>query len=172
MLAWILEYLGRGDVHVIDCLFEAWKAGGHEVRYKPVEAEARRFTARVNSSIQATLEGVREAHALKLVDFRSREEFLGEKSMGTGAPGHIPGAVNVVWRDLGSPPERLLKDKEQIERMLEDAGIKRGDGIIAYCRSGPRASLGYLALRQLGYEVRLFDGSYAEWSHAGLPTEQ
>lgn len=172
MLAWILEYLGRGDVRVMDCFFEAWKTGGREVRYKPVEAAARRFTTRVDPSIRATLDEVREAHGLKLVDFRSREEFSGERSMGDDAPGHIPGAVNVVWRELGSPPERLLKDQERIERMLADAGINRGDRVIAYCRGGPRASLGYLALRALGYETRLFDGSYAEWSRAGLPAEK
>jgi len=172
MLAWILEYLGHSDVHVMDCFFEAWKGGGHEVRYKPVEAGARRFTARVDSSIRATLDEIREAHGLKLVDFRSREEFTGEKSMGGDVPGHIPGAVNVVWRELGRPPERLLKERGQIERMLSDAGVRRGDRVVAYCRSGPRASLGYLALRELGYEARLFDGSYAEWSHAGLPAER
>jgi thiosulfate/3-mercaptopyruvate sulfurtransferase len=172
MLAWILEYLGRSDVHVMDCFFEAWKAGRREVRYKPVVRAAHRFSARVDPSIRATLEEVREARGLKLVDFRSREEFTGEKSMGGDTPGHIPGAVNVVWRELGSPPERLLKGREQIERMLGDAGIRRGDTVIAYCRSGPRASLGYLALRELGYEARLFDGSYAEWLHAGLPAER
>lgn len=172
MLAWILEYLGRGDVVVMDCFFETWKAAGREVRYKPVDAPARRLTARVEPSIRATLAEVREARGVKLLDFRSREEFSGEKSMGEDTPGHIPGAVNVVWRELGSPPERLLKEREQIERMLSAAGIGRGDRIIAYCRSGPRASLGYLALRELGYEVRLFDGSYAEWSRAGLPAQR
>jgi 3-mercaptopyruvate sulfurtransferase SseA len=29
----------------------------------------------------------------------------------------------------------------------------------------------YLALQQLGYPVRLYDGSYAEWAGAGLPVE-
>ena len=36
MLAWILEYLGRIDVHVMDVFFEQWKAEGREVRYMPV----------------------------------------------------------------------------------------------------------------------------------------
>lgn len=172
MLAWILEYLGRAGVHVMDAFFEAWKSGGREVRYKPVEAPARRLNVRTNPAIRATLAEVRNARGLKFVDFRSREEFVGERSIGTDAPGHIPGAVNLVWRDLASPPDRLLKPKDQIERMLNDAGLARADKIIAYCRSGPRASLGYLALHQLGYDVRLFDGSWAEWSGAGLPAEK
>jgi thiosulfate/3-mercaptopyruvate sulfurtransferase len=172
MLAWILEYLGCTAVHLMDAYFEAWKAGGREVRYKPVEARARRFSVRANAAIRATLAEVRDVHGFKFVDFRSREEFVGDRSIGTDAPGHIPGAVNLVWRELASPPDRLLKPKDQIELMLNDAGLARADKMIAYCRSGPRASLGYLALRQLGYDVRLFDGSWAEWSSAGLPTEK
>ena len=172
MLAWILEYLGRIDVHVMDAFFEQWKAEGREVRYKPVEGAPHRFTPRVNSTIRATLEEIRDAKGLKLVDFRSREEFIGERTMGTDPPGHIAGAVNVVWRELASPPEYLLAPREKLERMLADSGIARGDKVIAYCRSGPRASLGYLALRELGYDVRLFDGSYAEWTRAGLPVEK
>src|SRR5580704_15363073 len=54
MLAWILEYLGRTDVHVMDAFFESWKAEGREVLYKPVEAVAQRFTAKVNPTIRAT----------------------------------------------------------------------------------------------------------------------
>jgi thiosulfate/3-mercaptopyruvate sulfurtransferase len=172
MLAWILEYLGRTDVSVMSSFYEAWKADGREVRYKPVEAAAQHFTARVDPTIRATLAELRDARGFKLIDFRSREEFTGEKSMADDAPGHIPGAVNLVWRDLASPPKHLLKSSEELEQMLRAAGVARGDRIIAYCRSGPRASLGYLALRELGHDVRLFDGSYAEWVQAGLPVEK
>ena len=172
MLAWILEYLGRVDVYVMDAFFEQWKAESREVRYKPVEGASKRFTPRVNSTIRATLGEIRSAKGLKLVDFRSREEFIGERTMGGDPPGHIAGAVSVVWRELGSPPDHLLAPRDKIERMLRDSGIARGDKLIAYCRSGPRASLGYLALRELGYDVRLFDGSYAEWTRTGLPVEK
>jgi hypothetical protein len=32
-------------------------------------------------------------------------------------------------------------------------------------------SLGYLALRQWGDNVRLYDGSHAQWPRSGLPVE-
>ena len=172
MLAWTLEYLGRTDVLVLDCAYEHWKDQGREVRYKPVRANPVTFTARENPAIRATLAEVRDGAGLKLLDLRSHEEFIGERTMGQDTPGHIPGAVNLVWRDLASPPERILAPAEKIERMLTGAGIGRDDRIIAYCRSGPRAALGYLALKELGYDVRLFDGSYAEWSRNGLPAEK
>jgi thiosulfate/3-mercaptopyruvate sulfurtransferase len=172
MLSWIFEYLGRLDVVVMDAFFEHWKAAGREVRYRPVEAPAQHFTWRLNPSVRMTLAEVRRAEQCKFIDFRSREEFVGEKALGTDTPGHIPGAVNLIWRELANPPERLLAPAEKVERMLADVGVARDDNIAAYCRSGPRASLGYLALKQLGYDVRLFDGSYAEWTSVGLPVEK
>ncbi len=172
MLAWTLEYLGRSDVLVLDCFYEHWKEQGREVRYKPVTAKPVAFIARENPAIRATLAEVRDGAGLKLLDLRSPEEFSGERTMGDDAPGHIPGAVNLVWRDFASPPERIIAPAEKIEGMLSGAGVRRGDRIITYCRSGPRAAVGYLALKELGYDVRLFDGSYAEWSRGGLPAEK
>jgi 3-mercaptopyruvate sulfurtransferase SseA len=43
--------------------------------------------------------------------------------------------------------------------------------VVAYCRSGVRASLTYLAMKQAGYNVRLYDGSYAEWMDSGNSVE-
>jgi len=172
MLAWIFEYLGQTEVYVLASFFEAWKAAGHEVRYKPVSAPARTFTARPNSTRRIAVEEARAPGRFKFIDFRSPEEFNGARTLGDDRPGHIPGAVNIPWRDLNDPPQKLLKPRGTVERILTDAGIARDDSIVAYCRSGPRAALGYLGLREMGYDVRLFDGSWAEWSRLGLPVEK
>jgi len=172
MLAWILEYLGGTDVGVLESFFEAWKASGRDVFYKPVAEPRRTFTSRLNPSVRATLDDVRDAHDIALIDFRSREEYTGLTTLGEDSAGHIPGAVNIVWRDLGIPPERMLKPAEDLARIADSAGLSRAGKVVAYCRSGPRAALGYLALSQLGANVRLFDGSFAQWSRAGLPTEK
>jgi thiosulfate/3-mercaptopyruvate sulfurtransferase len=172
MLAWILEYLGHTDIRVLESFFEAWKASGREVLYKPAAQPRKTFTARLNPSVRATLNDVLTAHDLKLIDFRSREEYTGTTTIGEDKAGHIPGAVNIVWRDLGHPPERMLKPIDDLARITNAAGVYSGDKVVAYCRSGPRAALGYLALSQLGTDVRLFDGSFAQWSQAELPTEK
>jgi len=170
MLAWILEYLGRTDVRMLNVFYERWTAEKREVFYKPVEATVRTFTPRVNPQIRVTLDDLRTRPPVKLIDFRSQDEYTGKRDM-DGKPGHFPGAVNIVWRDLGGPSQAVLAPAEKIEQLLSAAGIGRGDQIVAYCRSGPRASLGYLALRQYGYSVRLYDGSYAEWVRNGMPVE-
>jgi thiosulfate/3-mercaptopyruvate sulfurtransferase len=170
MLAWILEYLGRADAHMLDVFFERWVAEKREVFYKPVETVPRTFIPRVNPQIRVTLDELRSGARDKLIDFRSQEEYTGERDM-DGKPGHIPGAMNIVWRDLGGPSQAVLAPREKIEQLLTAAGVSRGDHIVAYCRTGPRAALGYLALRQYGYQVRLYDGSYVEWARSGLPVE-
>ena len=168
MVAWILEYLGRDDVHVMGSFFEQWKLEGREVLYRPVDGKAASFSFHENPAIRATLDEVRELRGAQLADFRSREEFTGERDT-DNHPGHIPGAINLVWRNLANPPTDFLRPSDELDRIAETAGLRKDRPVVAYCRSGPRAALGYLALKHLGYEVRLFDGSWAQWASAQLP---
>jgi thiosulfate/3-mercaptopyruvate sulfurtransferase len=170
MLAWLLEYFGRPDVHVLNIFFERWVAEGHEVFYKPVPLVSKAFTAHVNAKIRVTIDDLRRESGLKLIDFRSREEYTGEQDR-DGKPGHIPGAVNIVWRDLVGPRQEALVSPETIQQLVSAADIQRGDRVVAYCRLGMRAAVGYLALQQAGYDIRLYDRSYAEWARSGLPVE-
>ncbi len=116
------------------------------------------------------IDDLRREPGLKLIDFRSREEYTGQQDR-DGKPGHIPGAVNIVWRDLIGPRQELLASPEKIQQLVSAVGIQPGDTIVAYCRLGMRAAVGYLALQQAGYNVRLYDRSYAEWARSGLPVE-
>jgi thiosulfate/3-mercaptopyruvate sulfurtransferase len=171
MLAWIMEYLGVPETFLLDVFFERWKSDGHEVAYRPVHPAKRRCPPRLDERVRATLDEVRANTTDRLADFRSHEEFIGERDP-DGRPGHIPHAVNIVWRDLNGPEDRLLAPREELERQFAAAGLGHGQKVVAYCRSGPRAALGYLALIQAGYGARLFDGSYIEWTRAGLPVEK
>ena len=42
---------------------------------------------------------------------------------------------------------------------------------MTYCKVGARAAVGYQALKRLGFNVKLFEGSYSEWEKSGLPVE-
>jgi thiosulfate/3-mercaptopyruvate sulfurtransferase len=170
MLAWLLEYFGRTDVHVLNIFYERWHAEGHEVFYKPVTAAPKTFTAHVNPKLRATIDDLRGDSGFKRIDFRSREEYSGQQDR-DGRPGHIPGAINLVWRDLVGTAQEVLASPEVIQPLVSAAGIQRGDRLVGYCRLGMRAAVGYLALQQAGYDIRLYDGSYAEWARSGLPVE-
>ncbi len=170
MAAWVLEYLGREDVHVMDLRYEAWKDAGREVLYRPVPTEFREFTIRLDHSVRATLEDVVDPGNAVLLDTRSVEEFDGQVEM-DHRPGHIPGAVNLPHSEAAGADGNLLIEEFELRARLGIAGVANNDSVIAYCRSGVRASVAWLALRQFGYDVRLYDGSYAEWMDSDQPVE-
>lgn len=178
MVMWALEYLGHTDVQIMDIFFEEWAAQGREKLYRPVRPTANRFEPEVTSSPRATLDDVSRAteqgagHAgSTLLDLRSQAEFDGMPDL-DDRPGHIPGAANLVWQELVDGRASYLKPEGELRQLLQSRGVPPGAPVIAYCRSGIRASVGYLALKQLGYDVRLYDGSYLEWMNEGMPVEQ
>lgn len=170
MAAWVLEYLGRNDVHIMDLRYEAWKDEGREVLYRPVLTRAAGFTVRLNPAIRATLDDVSNRGTCNLVDARTAEEFRGEFEA-DHRPGHIPGAVSLPHADLAGADGNLYADGDTVRERLAGAGIAESEPVIAYCRSGIRAAVTWLALAQEGYTVSLYDGSYAEWMDSDQPVE-
>lgn len=109
-----------------------------------------------------------------VLDARPPAEFSGETpGEGIDRPGHIPGARNVFWQTLVQSPERpRLKDEAELRRVFQEAGVDPGDTIVAYCRTGGQASFLYTVARHLGYDVRLYDGSFIDWSRTSYPVER
>ena len=168
MAAFVLEYLGRDDVHVMDLLYESWKEQGREVLYRPVPTTARSFTVNLNPAVRATLDdAANPGHAI-LLDTRTAEEFNGAAEM-DHRPGHIPGAIHLPHLETAGSDGNLLIDEYELRDRLGAVGIANNDSVIAYCRSGVRASVAWLAMQQAGYDVRLYDGSYAEWMDTDRP---
>ena len=170
MAAWVLEYLGRDDVHIMDLRYEAWKDQGRDVLYRPVPTSAASFTVRLNPAIRATLDDVAQRGSASLIDARSPEEFRGEFEA-DHRPGHIPGAVSLPHAELAGADGSLYAGQDTLRERLAGAGISEGNPVIAYCRSGIRAAVTWLALEQTGYNVSLYDGSYMEWMDSNQPVE-
>lgn len=115
-----------------------------------------------------------EEPGVAILDARPPAEFSGETpGDGIDRPGHIPGARNLFWQTLvQSPDDPRLKDEAELRRMFEEAGAGPDDTIVAYCRTGGQASFLYTVARHLGYEVRLYDGSFIDWSRTAYPVER
>ena len=169
-VAWILEYLGRNDIHIMEIVYDEWKGQGRDVFYRPVPRTTRKFTPRINSSVRASLEYVSQTDGLTLVDTRSLAEFQGQ-SDADQIPGHIPGAISVVWQTLVGQDGNLISEEDEARRIIQAAKIDVSNTVVTYCKVGARAAVGYQTLKRLWFDVKLFDGSYAEWEKSGLPVE-
>lgn len=84
--------------------------------------------------------------ATLLLDVRTPEEY---------AQGHVPGALNIPYDELG---ERL-----------DELGTPRE--VVVYCESGRRAGIGAEVLLEAGYAVGHLEGDMSGWRRAGLPIE-
>jgi thiosulfate/3-mercaptopyruvate sulfurtransferase len=167
--AWVtLDYLGFGEhASVLDGGLAAWKGAGQQLVTDTPRYPRGTFTARAQPHRIVDGEWVRsrlDAKGIAFVDTRSEEEY---NSTGDGmhAAGHLPGAQLLLWRTLLESRENpTLRDSAELRRLFEAAGAARGDTVVTYCMVGYRASLSYFVARMLGYETRLYDGSWHDWS--------
>lgn len=166
-----LEWAGfRGRVAVLDGGLPAWRASAARTvaRGPGRRVVAGDATLTPDASRVVSREGVRAAiadGALVLVDARS-EQFFTPPDLGGGPNGgHIESAVSLPFTSV-TDAAGMFKPREEIERLLIATGVIPGDRAVTYCHIGLQASWVYLALRYVGRDVAVYDGSMEEWSRA------
>jgi len=106
----------------------------------------------------------------KLLDARAPASFGGAGNQ-QESPGHIVGAANLPWGTLFNQDTDQLLGRSELEQKFLAAGVQPGDTVVAYCHVGQYATAVLLAARVTGHPVRLYDGSFQDWSMRKLPTE-
>jgi thiosulfate/3-mercaptopyruvate sulfurtransferase len=89
------------------------------------------------------------------------------------AKSHIKNAIHIPTKDFLNS-EGNLKTNEELAKVLGDAGVSRDDSVVLYGNkeSTGEAEFAFLVLSYLGQkEVKVLDGSVADWKAAGLPEE-
>jgi thiosulfate/3-mercaptopyruvate sulfurtransferase len=107
-----------------------------------------------------------------ILDTRSDEEYFGTPASGDEAQegGHIEGAYFLPYRDLLlNDQDHFFRPVDEMDQLFKKAGMDPEKQTVVYCGSGIRACAAYLAAKHLGYPVRLYDGSFEEWSELDLP---
>ncbi|MEP6572865.1 MAG: rhodanese-like domain-containing protein, partial [Gemmatimonadota bacterium] len=72
-------------------------------------------------------------------------------------------AVNLPFTSFTDSTEHFLP-ADSLKQLFARTGAKPGGQIVAYCHVGQQATMVVFVGRMLGYDVRLYDGSFTEWS--------
>lgn len=175
--AWMtLDYLGLGHrAAVLDGGMPAWRAANRPLATAEPAITRGTLTLRPQAERVVSGDWVRarlDQPRVSLVDARPEHEYTGADGGhgGQHSAGHVPGAHNLYWeRLMVSRQDPRFRSPAELRALFEGAGVATGDTVVAYCFIGMRASVAYFVSRLLGYETRLYDGSWVDWSARKLP---
>ncbi len=177
-ILWALDVMGHENNRLMDGGFERWQTAGMPVSDSDEpQLPQGNFVPSVQPHILASKFVARLAMDnpnLQLVDVRPAEEYTGTKNPSNNPrSGHIPGAINLPWQQslqhsLASGP---FKPKSMLKAQY-DGQLPKDKKIITYCQAGGHSAMTYFILRELGYQVAVYDGSWQEWSRdSSLPVQ-
>jgi thiosulfate/3-mercaptopyruvate sulfurtransferase len=102
--------------------------------------------------------------SVALLDSRSADEYTG-KDVRARRGGHIPGAVNVEWKQ-NLRPDGTFKSVDELRALYVAQAITPDKTVVTYCQTHHRAAQSYFVLRLLGYPRLVgYDRSWSEWGN-------
>ncbi|GIW13883.1 MAG: hypothetical protein KatS3mg062_1322 [Tepidiforma sp.] len=167
---WVLNYYGHANVRVLNGGWHRWLTEGRPITFHATRPAPTAFTARPNPELIADAEYLKahlEDPACQVLDARTDEEWNGTNDRGNRRVGHVPGAQHLEWvRFVETGDTRRFLPAEEIERLLNEAGLRRDRATITYCQGGIRAAHAAFAMALVGYDnVRVYDGSMRDWAN-------
>jgi len=179
---WIFRTYGHQNVSILNGGRDKWVKDGRALTPVVPSLRPGNFTATAaNVNLRAFLpDVVRIAKKIdrttKLVDIRSADEFSGKIFAPAGfqelaiRAGHIPGAKNVPW-SAAVAPDGTFRPAAELKAIYAAQGIDGTKKVTVYCRIGERAAHTWFVLSEiLGYDVKLYDGSWTEYGNSvGVP---
>jgi thiosulfate/3-mercaptopyruvate sulfurtransferase len=169
-LWWLLRHFGCPAARVLNGGLRAWREAGGPLRAGAEEVSPGDLDAAAPDGSDTVNFG-QLLYAAPLLDARAPERYRGEVEPVDAVAGHIEGARNLPFAEL-QPGGRFL-EPAALHARLAAAGVTAGRGAVAYCGSGVTASTLVLAAELAGLgPVRLYPGSYSEWTRRGMPVAQ
>lgn len=167
-----LEYAGlAGRVSILDGGLELWKQEGRPVTTDVPTVARGNFVVRANPRLVVDADFVKahlEDPKVRIVDARDTNFYQGT-SRRAASNGHLPGAANMPFGTMVDTLTSKVRSPEILKAEFAAAGVHEGQTVITYCHIGQQATLVWFAARLLGYDAKLYDGSFQDWSTRALP---
>jgi len=165
---WTLDYLGLGDrTSILNGGLVDWQATHHPVSTETKQPAKGSITPALRKEIVADAAWI-SSHlnqpAVTVIDARTHEFYNGSQSDGSPRSGHIPGAFNLSYLEVIDQDNNKFKSADGLKDLFRTAGLKPGNLMVSYCHIGQRATVLYFAAKMLGYDAKMYDGSWEDWS--------
>ena len=175
-LFWVLDYLGHENMALLNGGMAKWLAEERPVEEEILEVEEKYFFAKVSRKKRVNARWILKnlnTSDIVFVDGRSKLEHLGFYKLSKKA-GHIPGSVNIEWKkNIEEDRFSLFKSEEDLRKIYKEESATSEKIVVVFGQSLFRATLNYVSLRLLDYDVRVYERSWEEWGNReGLPVEK
>lgn len=167
---WALKYWGHPDVLILNGGWQQWQASGRETATGDefsIEAGDFEPSERPEYMIdtEAVLEVVRAAAGEANSAAADRPYIIDARGPVGYGNGHIEGSINLPWSDIVDKETSLFKSDAEIAQLFDEKIPDwKTRPVIATCGAGYAATIVMAALKKLGVQSPLYDGSYSVYS--------
>jgi len=167
-LWWLLKWMGHDDVALLDGGFRGWIASrGKSETNIPVPRQNGQFQPRLRAEMVVTAAEIlasRQPMDLLIVDARSPERFVGSNEPIDRVAGHVPGAINMPFKENLTVDDHFLDIESLRLRHGVYARARASAQIVHMCGSGVTACHNVFSTVLAGFDLpKLYPGSWSEW---------
>ena len=163
-LWWLLRYFGHEKVAILNGGYSQWKAQSYPVTSTISQSKKGTFKTQIKEYLVLNREDVikqKDLEKVVLVDSRDSERYRGEKEPIDPIAGHIPGAINLPWKNVLDENGYFKSPENQKQRWLN---YEDKEDIVVYCGSGVTACVNLLSLHLAEINKgKLYGGSWSDW---------
>jgi len=168
-LYWSLKLYGHEFLKILDGGLSSWINEGYSTTKQLDKSSPTNYViGKKNDKMIADIGNIKEAIESQeeiIIDVRSKEEY---------DKGHIPSAVNIPYY-VALDNNGFFKNNENLRKIYNDKGVTpEVNNVYVYCTYGIQSTFTYFVLNELlkYSNVIVYDGSFSEYLHLGLPIEK
>ncbi len=166
-LWWLMKFFGHDNVSILDGGWDLWTKEARSTEREVRRYISQKFFARAKHVMVADMAAVdqmRDDPDVVLIDARAGERYRGEVEPIDPKAGHIPGAENLPFTQTIDPQTGKFHPVSKLKEMFQSVGVDKKKTVICYCGSGVTACTNIFALKLAGFNAKLYEGSWSEWS--------
>ena len=146
----VLKYLGATDVQLLHKEASLMEAARVPMTNVAVSLKSVSFTPTINPEMNIDMASVKtllDKPGVILLDAREKDEYEG-MDKDKKSKGHLPGAIFINYKEVLTPTG-AFKSKDEIIATAAKFGATPDKEVIIYCQTGIKASVLYIALKEI-----------------------